>query len=129
MKIWIRKDLKKNSIMLAFKNANETFYGDLDPVLYIPIDIEEWTEIDLEEFTKEDHETGISRKCVDCLHDTGEYGPFCQDLGIDCNFQDKWEPKEASGGVKKPIDSLNLSFKCPYCNHQISIKKEDLDGI
>jgi len=47
MKIWIRKDLKKNSIMLAFKNANETFYGDLDPVLYIHVDIEKWTEIDL----------------------------------------------------------------------------------
>ena len=61
MKIWIRKDLKKNSIMLAFKNANEIFYGDLEPVLYIHVDIEKWTEIDLEEFTKEDHETGISR--------------------------------------------------------------------
>ena len=34
-----------------------------------------------------------------------------------------------SGGVDKSIDSLHLSFKCPYCNHQISIKKEDLDGI
>ena len=43
MKIWIRKDLKKNSIMLAFKNANEIFYGDIENVLYIPIDIEECT--------------------------------------------------------------------------------------
>ena len=38
-------------------------------------------------------------------------------------------PLKASGGVDKSIDSLHLSFKCPYCNHQISIKKEDLDGI
>ena len=107
MKIWIRKDIKKNSIMLAFEDANKTYYGDLEPVLYIPIDIEEWTEIDLGEFIKEDRETGISRKCVDCLHDTGEYGPFCQDLGIDCNFQDKWEPKEASEG--------DVMFTCGNC--------------
>ena len=79
---------------------------------------------------KDEREAGISRikpkaRERPCYND--EWCPSdCQgDAEEPCTTYEE----QASGGVKKPIDSLNLSFKCPYCNHQISIKKEDLDGI
>jgi len=93
MKIWIRKDLKKNSIMLAFKNANEIFYGDLDPVLYIHVDIEKWTEIDLGAFLKED------QYCDNCTKQ-GNYDVF-QCPGAKCTPERDFIPKKRVRGATR----------------------------
>jgi len=141
MKIWIRKDLKKNSIMLAFKNANEIFYGDLEPVLYIHVDIEKWTEIDLEEFTKEDHETGISRivfQCPTCseklLKEESDFD--CPCCGNEDYVENYFHIEQASGGdvisLKEAQENLKgYVAKCKQEEKEFNEQRDtalDLEG-
>ena len=49
MKIWIKKDYKKDHVVMTFEDPKD---GEIDPVLYIYIRVDIWVEIDLDVFKK-----------------------------------------------------------------------------
>jgi len=50
MKIWIKKDYKKDHVVITFEDPKD---GEIDPVLYIYIRVDTWVELDLDTFKKD----------------------------------------------------------------------------
>ena len=69
MKIWVKKDNMKNSIVMTYKDPN----GEIYTVIYIPIKVDEWFELDLDAFKKD---SGSEKDVNESVIDNG-YETFC----------------------------------------------------